>query len=325
MNTQQQKDLSDKVVSELKIPVDYKLGVMSEGQTLSFLTATLHEKIRQPIEFEKPDYVIVQGDTATAFVGALEGYYHGAKIIHVEAGLRTKDIQSPFPEEAYRQMISRLASIHFCPTVKAEENLNKEGIFENVYTVGNTGIDTLLSVANKVKTGFGYGSKILVTLHRRESFGDPMVRVLDSLKEIAMINEDTVITIPVHPNPNVKELVYSMLSNIPNIKLIEPLEYKEMVKEMKQSDIIITDSGGIQEEAPSLEKPVLVVREKTERQEGVDAGVLKLVGTDPEKIISAVELLLTDSDEYERMIGPNPFGDGTASEKIVDILKSLCV
>jgi len=282
---------------------------------------------------EKPDMVIVQGDTLTAFLAAFLAFLTKTPVAHVEAGLRTYDKFAPFPEEINRQLIARLADIHFAPTESAKQNLLREGISENhIYVVGNTAIDTLLQVAGAEEIGpplrgpisevFKNRKTILVTAHRRESFGEGLKEICSALKEIAH-RDDVEIILPVHPNPNVEKVIREELGGIKNIELCAPLPYTKMVEAMKASYLILTDSGGIQEEAPSLGKPVLVMREKTERMEGVDAGVSKLVGVKKEAIVAGVYELLENKEVYERMSrAQNPYGDGKAAERIAEILSN---
>ncbi len=283
---------------------------------------------------QKPDMVIVQGDTLTAFLAAFLAFLNKIKVAHVEAGLRTHDKWAPFPEEINRQLIARLADIHFAPTESAKQNLLREGIDEkDIHVVGNTAIDALLSVArlevqplnNEVEPREKISTStktILVTAHRRESFGEGLKEICEALKEIAKTYPEIKIIFPVHPNPNVREVVKAELKDIKNIELCEPLLYGKMVETMKNAHIILTDSGGIQEEAPSLGKPVLVMREKTERQEGIDAGVSKLVGVKKESVVSGVRELLENKEIYERMSrAGNPYGDGKAGERIAAHLK----
>ena len=280
---------------------------------------------------EKPDMVMVQGDTLTAFLAAFLAFLTKTPVAHVEAGLRTYDKFAPFPEEINRQLIARLADIHFAPTESAKQNLLKEGIKEEtIHVVGNTAIDALLAIANSevqkiIEVEPRYKEKIiLVTAHRRENFGEGLLEICEALKEIASKYPDVKIIFPVHPNPNVRGTITNALKGIPNIELCEPLSYGKMVEAMKASYLILTDSGGIQEEAPSLGKPVLVMREKTERQEGIDAGVSKLVGVKKEKIVAGVRELLENKEIYETMSrAQNPYGDGKASERIANILTSL--
>ena len=274
---------------------------------------------------QKPDLVMVQGDTSTAYLAAWIAYHFKIKVAHVEAGLRTGDKYAPFPEEMNRKLLADIADIHFAPTESARKNLLNEGVeSKNIHVVGNTAIDALLKVSEGI-TGIKANKKvILVTAHRRESFGRGLGEICDAIKEIAKKHKDVGIIYPVHANPNVRGTVYEKLEGIENITLMDPVPYNEMVALMKSSYLILTDSGGLQEEAPSLDKPVLVMREETERQEGVEVGTSILVGTKKEKIITETERLLKDKDAYNRMAQkPNPYGDGTASEQIAGIVKSL--
>ncbi|TBX71233.1 UDP-N-acetylglucosamine 2-epimerase (non-hydrolyzing) [Flavobacterium silvisoli] len=332
--TAQHREMLDQVLAFFEIQVDYDLNVMKPNQTLHQLTADLISKITSDILLKEHfDLVFVQGDTTTVLAGALAAFYQKIKIIHIEAGLRSGDMLSPFPEEMNRVLTSRIASFHFCPTEASLENLAKENITDNVYVVGNTVIDALLMGLKKIdaaketellsKFDFVDFSKkiILVTCHRRENFGKPFEEICDALLEVAAAYKDLVeIVYPVHLNPNVKEVAQKkLIAN--NIKLITPLDYPELIWMMDKSNIIITDSGGIQEEAPSLGKPVLVLREVTERMEGVDAGTAILVGSDKAKIILETQKLLEDSSYYSQIAtASNPYGDGTTSEKIKAII-----
>lgn len=275
---------------------------------------------------EKPDMIVVQGDTLTAFLAAFLAFLMKAPVAHVEAGLRTYNKYSPFPEEIMRQLIARIADVHFAPTERAKQNLLREGIDENnIHVVGNTAIDALLEVSRHSSGSWNPEGKrqILVTAHRRESFGEGLKNICEAVQEIARKHPDVKIIFPVHPNPNVQKLVTDALQGIANIELREPLPYTKMVEVMKNSYLILTDSGGIQEEAPSLGVPVLVMREETERTEGIEAGVSILVGTKKERIVAETERLLNNKDAYSRMSrAQNPYGDGKASERIVEILKN---
>ncbi|MAF80321.1 UDP-N-acetylglucosamine 2-epimerase (non-hydrolyzing) [bacterium] len=308
-------EISDRTVLGEHIGL-LKKGIAGVGSGFGLL------KYLKFLKKEKPDLLIVQGDTSTAYLSAWLAFHFKIKIAHVEAGLRTYDKYAPFPEEMNRQLLGRLADIHFAPTEKAKENLLKEGVPEkDVHVVGNTAIDALLKAAENIETAESQEKMILVTAHRRESFGQGLKDICKALKEIAEGHKDIKIIYPVHANPNVSKPVQELLKDVPNIELTDPVDYKEIVRLMKQSYLILTDSGGIQEEAPSLGKPVLVMREETEREEGVKAGVSKLVGTDKEKIIRETEELLENKEAYEQMARTeNPYGDGKASEKIVEVL-----
>ena len=332
--TAQHREMLDQVVSFFDIKVDYDLNIMIPNQTLHQLTADLVSRITNEILLKESfDCVFVQGDTTTVLAASLAAFYQKIKIVHIEAGLRSHDMYSPFPEEMNRVLTSRLADFHFCPTEKSRENLIQENTTTNVHVVGNTVIDALLSGLEKVKkteekslfekySFIDFSKKIiLVTCHRRENFGKPFEEICNALLDIANQYNDIVeIVYPVHLNPNVKEIAHAKLI-AKNIKLIAPLDYPELIWMMSKSNIILTDSGGIQEEAPSLGKPVLVLREVTERTEGVDAGTAILVGSSKDKIVTATTKLLEDLNYYTLISkASNPYGDGKTSEKIKAIL-----
>lgn len=333
--TAQHREMLDQVLSFFSIKVDYDLNIMKPNQTLHQLTADLISRITNEILLKESfDYVVVQGDTTTVLASSLAAFYQKIKIIHIEAGLRSGDMHSPFPEEMNRVLTSKLASYHFCPTETSRDNLFKENITENVFVVGNTVIDALFKGLRKIREtseeslleqfkGINFDKKvILVTCHRRENFGKPFEHICDSLLEIAASHSDSVeIVYPVHLNPNIKEIAHQkLIAN--NINLIAPLDYPELIWMMNKSTIILTDSGGIQEEAPSLGKPVLVLRDVTERTEGVDAGTAVLVGSNKEKIVAETLRLLNDSEYYTNISkASNPYGDGTTSELIKSILR----
>lgn len=332
--TGQHREMLDQVLRFFSIVPDYDLNVMTENQSLFSLTANSLTLLDGVIERDKPDMIIVQGDTSTAFVSALAGFYKKIKVTHVEAGLRSFSKYSPFPEEVNRVLISHIADCHFAPTEKARANLLKEGISgKNIFVVGNTVVDALFRGLDIVKEDekkfrdyfefVDFSKKvILVTGHRRESFGKPFEHICHALKEIAQ--EDVEIVYPVHLNPNVRGQVYPILGGVKNIHLIEPLEYPYLIWLMAKSYMVLTDSGGIQEEAPSLGKPVLVMRDVTERTEGIEAGTARLVGTDRKKIVESMQALLNNKNEYERMAKSiNPYGDGKTSIRIKDIIKEL--
>jgi len=334
-STGQHKEMLYQVLRFFDITPNYELNVMTENQTLFRLTSEIIKNLSLVLEKEKPDLIFVQGDTTTTFLGALAGFYKKTKVAHVEAGLRSNNKYSPFPEEINRVLTSHIADYHFAPTNKAKENLLKEGIpEEKIWVVGNTVIDALLMAREMVKKSDGQFYKffsfldfskkiILVTIHRRESFGQPFRNICIALKEIAREMEKEVeIVYPVHLNPNVRKPVFEILSGVKNVHLIDPIDYPHLVWLMDKSYLVLTDSGGIQEEAPSMGKPVLVLREVTERQEGIEAGTAKLVGTDKKRIIESTLELLTNMQKYEKMAKAiNPYGDGNASLKIVKILK----
>ncbi|MBK5719444.1 UDP-N-acetylglucosamine 2-epimerase (non-hydrolyzing) [Dysgonomonas sp. Marseille-P4677] len=332
--TAQHRQMLDQVLNFFDIKPDYDMNLMRPGQNLYQLTADVIIGLKPILEEYNPDYVFVHGDTTTSTSAALAAYYAGAKICHVEAGLRTYNKYAPFPEEINRQITGRLADIHFSPTETAKNNLLSEGITKNVYITGNTVIDALLYATNRLKSysdeEIGNLQKsidftkqvILVTGHRRENFGNGFLNICKALRDLSEKYANVEIVYPVHLNPNVSNLVHSLLGNIDNIKLINPLAYPAFVWLMNKSHIILTDSGGVQEEAPSLGKPVLVMRDTTERPEAVSAGTVKLVGTDKQKIVSELSRLLDDVDYYKTMQkAHNPYGNGNAVERIVNYIK----
>lgn len=309
------------------ITPDIDLNIMKPNQNLTELTARLLLELDKVLVDEQPDVVLAQGDTTTVFAMALACFYKRIPFGHVEAGLRTWDMQNPFPEEANRVLAGRLTRWHFAPTQSSSDNLLREGIpAQDIYVTGNTVIDALLMTASKeleigVKTD---DSKrlVLVTSHRRENFGEPFKNICQALKELAERNPDIQILYPVHPNPNVKDVAHAMLGGIDNIVLCQPLDYAPFIAAMKKAYLIISDSGGVQEEAPALGVPVLVLREETERPEAVDIGVVKLVGPNKDRILGEAQTLLDDPEAYKAMArGVSPYGDGKGAERIVDVLK----
>jgi len=328
--TAQHRQMLDQVLSLFHIKPDYDLNLMKPNQSLAQLTATALTELDGVLREEKPDWVLTQGDTTTAMVGALIGFYHRIKVGHVEAGLRTWDKFQPFPEEINRKIADAVCDLHFAPTSQSRDNLLREGVNDaSIVVTGNTVIDALLEVAAKdynwdagELAGIPRGKRlILVTAHRRENFGPPLLEICAALKEIAARFKDVHLVYPVHLNPNVRQVVEAELRGLPNVTLLEPLDYLPLVQLMKASYLVLTDSGGLQEEAPGLGKPVLVLREVTERPEGVEAGTVRLVGTDKERIVRETARLLEDAAEYERMArAVNPYGDGHASEHIVQAL-----
>jgi len=333
--TAQHREMLDQVLDLFDIKPEYDLNIMKPGQDLFDITSNVLSGIKSVIEEFNPDVLMVHGDTTTTFTASLAAFYKKIKIAHVEAGLRTYNLDAPWPEEANRQLTGRLADYHFAPTESAAENLINEGKSrDSIFITGNTVIDALYRVFEKnrkeskeedlVDLIFNYGYKIserdiiLVTGHRRENFGQGFLNICNALKEIADRRPDIDIVYPVHLNPNVRKVVYDILSDSENIYLIEPLDYRPFTYLMSGSKLVLTDSGGIQEEAPSLGKPVLVMRDTTERPEAVEAGTVKLVGTDKDKIIEFVTKLLEDNAFYEKMSkAHNPYGDGKAAERIV--------
>lgn len=332
--TGQHQEMLYQVLDFFGISPDHDLKVMRKDQTLFDVTADILKGLETVLHREKPDLVFVQGDTTTAFVGALAAFYLQIPVAHLEAGLRSFQRYSPFPEEMNRILAGHLAEHHFAPTAKALENLGREGIVRNVHNVGNTVIDGLILALENIKKQdsffqqhFSWLDKdrklILVTGHRRESFGEPFENICRALRDISD-QHDVEIVYPVHLNPNVRKPVFDMLRDRENIHLIEPLSYPYLVWLMERSYLILTDSGGIQEEAPSLGKPVLVMREVTERTEGIEAGTCKLVGTDRSRIVAEADILLRDASAYEAMAKTvNPYGDGHSSERIVSIIKGF--
>ncbi|WP_040928302.1 non-hydrolyzing UDP-N-acetylglucosamine 2-epimerase [Nosocomiicoccus massiliensis] len=324
--TAQHREMLDQVLSAFNITPDYDLNVMRAEQTLSHITSQVLKEMESIIQKETPDMVLVHGDTTTTFSAALAAFYQKVSIGHVEAGLRTYNKFAPYPEELNRQLTTRLADLHFAPTIRAKDNLLKEQVDEStIFVTGNTVIDALNTTVDpnyKSELLSRYKDKrvILLTAHRRENLGDPMVQIFKAMKHIADTHRDVVIVYPVHKNPKIRQLAEQYLHH-DRIELIEPLDVMDFHNFAAASEIILTDSGGIQEEAPSLNKPVLVLRDVTERPEGVESGVLKIVGTDFEKIIDETNKLLNNREIYDEMTQlKNPYGDGQASHRIVDII-----
>ncbi|KIF50408.1 non-hydrolyzing UDP-N-acetylglucosamine 2-epimerase [Vibrio owensii] len=334
--TAQHREMLDQVLELFEIIPDYDLNLMQPGQALNDVTARILLELKPVLQEFKPDVVLVHGDTATTLAASLAAYYEQIEVGHVEAGLRTGNIYSPWPEEANRRLTGALAKYHFAPTKTSKQNLIKESFAEeDISVTGNTVIDALLMVQNKIQNDFVLNEElreqfpfldtskklILVTGHRRESFGGGVERICEALATIAKQHPEVQIVYPMHLNPNVREPVNRILSEVDNVYLIEPQQYLPFVYLMTCADIILTDSGGIQEEAPSLGKPVLVMRDTTERPEAVKAGTVKLVGTDIDTIVSNLHLLLTDKNEYEKMsFAHNPYGDGEACQRILRVL-----
>ena len=334
----QHREMLDQVLDFFSIPVDYDLNIMKPNQTLHQLTADLISLITDHILLKESfDYVFVQGDTTTVMAGAMAAFYQKIKVVHIEAGLRSFDMQAPFPEEMNRVLTSKMSDIHFCPTTTSAENLKQESITKNVFVVGNTVIYALLLGLKKLddetqQTLFLEKNKmidfskkiILVTCHRRENFGAPFLEICDALTTLAhQYASDIEIVYPLHLNPNIQKTALENLKS-PNIHLINALDYPELIWMMHKSYFILTDSGGIQEEAPSLSKPVLVMRNVTERMEGVEAGNAVLVGSSKTKILSEAEKLLQDENYYRSFSNhSNPYGDGHASQKIKEILSQF--
>jgi UDP-N-acetylglucosamine 2-epimerase (non-hydrolysing) len=337
--TGQHREMLDQVLDLFELKPDHDLKIMKPGQDLTDVTTSILQGMKGVLAEVKPDIVLVHGDTATTFATTLAAYYQQIPVGHVEAGLRTGNIYSPWPEEANRKLTGALAHMHFAPTERSRQNLLEEGVApKQVQVTGNTVIDALLDVVEKLEMTPAYQQRfaeqfdfldanrklILVTGHRRESFGGGFERICQALHDTAARHPDTQIVYPVHLNPNVREPVNRLLSDIDNVHLIEPLDYLPFVYLMNRAHLILTDSGGIQEEAPSLGKPVLVMRDTTERPEAVDAGTVKLVGTDVERIVGELHTLLTDKAAYEAMsYAHNPYGDGKACQRIRDALMTL--
>lgn len=340
--TAQHRGLLDQVTELFDIHPDYDLNLMKSNQDLYDITSDIILGMRDVLLDCKPDMVLVHGDTTTTFAVALSAFYQKIKIGHVEAGLRTRNIYNPWPEEVNRQMTSIVANYHFTPTGESRENLLSEGKDKNsIIVTGNTVIDALLLTLKRIRKDkfleskivlslghlkFDYNKSkfIIVTAHRRESFGSGFLNICKALKVIAIANKNINLLFPVHPNPNVKNTVYKILSNIENVHLVEPLQYEQFIYLMEKCYFIITDSGGIQEEAPSLGKPVLVMRDATERLEAIKSGGVKLIGTDQNNIVKEVQILLNSKEEYKKMSETiNPYGDGLASNKIYNKVKSV--
>ncbi len=337
--TAQHREMLDQVLNFFEITPDYDLNVMKPNQNLYSLTATIIEGMKSVLEEVKPDFVYVHGDTTTSMAVGIAAFYSGAKVCHVEAGLRTFDRKYPFPEEFNRQLTGKIADYHFAPTPLSQKNLLQENTDkQNVLVTGNTVIDALLYGIEKVNTNNFIDPEIeklkksldfqkqtiLVTGHRRENHGQGLINICTALKTIAVNNPEVQIIYPVHLNPNVEKPVYELLSGINNVILIKPLAYAAFIWLMEKSYLIITDSGGIQEEAPSLGKPVLVTRDTTERPEAVEEGTVLLVGTDTQKIIEETQKLISDINYYNEMsLLHNPYGDGKACNRIVDFIKNI--
>ena len=333
ISTGQHKEMMTPLFQFFNVKPDKDLALMKSNQTLAALSAQMFDHLERLMLDEKPELVIVQGDTTTAMVAALTAFYNKIKIAHVEAGLRSFDRQAPFPEEINRRVISQVADFHFAPTEKAEQNLRSESALK-VYNVGNSVIDSLMIGRGIVENNLtSYQQKftgilnperplILITVHRREIFGDRLVVMCDALSNIAATHLDCIFLFPVHLNPNIRDTVNDKLRNLPNVKLLEPVGYDEMIFLMMQSRVILTDSGGIQEEAPSFNVPVIVLRDITERPEGIAAGCAVLGGTDKEGIVKAFKSVFDDEDKWRAMSQSfNPYGDGKTSARVASILE----
>lgn len=329
--TGQHKEMLDQVMDIFHIEADYNLHVMKAQQTLSSITTTVINKLDSIINEAKPDMILVHGDTTTTFAAAVSAFYHQIPLGHVEAGLRTWEKYSPYPEEMNRQMTDILSDVYFAPTELSKENLLKQNLKEDrIYITGNTAIDALKQTVDRnyhhsVLDDIDKTHKIiLLTMHRRENQGEPMRRTFETIKNEVLKRKDIEVVYPVHLSPSVQSVAHSVFDGVNRVHLIEPLDVVDFHNMAARSHFIMTDSGGVQEEAPSLGKPVLVLREATERPEGVDAGTLKLVGTDPKKISASIDQLLDDTEEYKNMAtAKNPYGDGTASKQILDAIKEV--
>lgn len=330
--TAQHREMLDQVLQLFEITPDYDLNLMKANQTLTDITAGALRGLERVIIKEKPDLVLVHGDTTTTFAASLGAYYQQVPIGHVEAGLRSGNMYSPFPEEANRKLTGALATLNFSPTAEARGNLLREGVApENIFTTGNTVIDALLTTVNK---GYAFedsevdrllakdGKKVLITAHRRENQGQPMVNIFNAVKDLHETLAECEFIFPIHKNPRVRALAQEILGDLERVHMIEPLDYAPFANAMNKVDLILTDSGGVQEEAPALGKPVLVLRENTERPEAVEAGTVLLVGSDRQKIYDTALTLLTDQEAYAKMQQAiNPYGDGHACERIVKAIR----
>jgi UDP-N-acetylglucosamine 2-epimerase (non-hydrolysing) len=318
--TGQHREMLDQVQELFGLRPDVDLGLMRHDQTLNGLSSAAFAAMDEVLVSYRPDWLLVQGDTTTAMTAALAAFHRGVRVGHVEAGLRTGDLRRPFPEEANRRVIDLLADALFAPTARAKAALLAEGCAEErIHVVGNTVIDALQALAggDPVETR----DEVLVTVHRRESFGEPLRGIFAALRRLAEDFPHILYIYPVHRNPNVRQPAFELLSGLPNLELCEPLDYRELVRRLARCRLVLTDSGGIQEEAPTFGKPVLVLRETTERPEGVEAGVAKLVGVDPERIVAEASRLLSSEEAYLAMArAVNPYGDGLAGERIAAVL-----
>jgi UDP-N-acetylglucosamine 2-epimerase (non-hydrolysing) len=329
--TGQHREMLDQILNLFSIVPQFDLNIIRQRQSLAEITTSALEGLYPLIASERPDLVLVQGDTTTTFVASLSAYYNRVPVAHLEAGLRTQDLYSPFPEEANRRLTSRLAALHLAPTTTSKMNLLREGIDPaHIVVTGNTVIDTLLWAVERASS---YGDPALhdldadprrvltITAHRRESWGQPMEMIAAAISRISQEEPDLLIVFPIHRNPIVREAIQPILSRLPNVRIVEPLGYAGFIRLLRRSSLVMTDSGGVQEEAPSLGKPVLVMRDNTERPEAVRAGTARLVGTDPDLIVSTVRRLLHDSSAYSSMANAvNPYGDGLAGQRTLAAL-----
>lgn len=329
--TAQHREMLDQVLDLFNIKADYDLNIFKPGQSLTEITMNALSGLEKVIEEAKPDLLLVQGDTTTVFSGALAAFYQKVKIGHVEAGLRSGNLYSPYPEEANRKLTGIVTNFHFAPTKESRENLLKEGYpDEKIFITGNTVIDALQYAIKEdykfelpLLNELDYENKkiILLTSHRRENIGKPMENIFSAIKDIVNKYDDVEVVFPIHLNPKVREIAYNVFEDNPKVHIIEPLDYEPFTNLMAKSYMVVTDSGGLQEEAPSLGKPVLVIREETERPEGIEAGTAKLVGTHYDNIFREADILISNSQEYKKMANAvNPYGDGKAAERIVDVI-----
>ncbi|MCO5533479.1 MULTISPECIES: non-hydrolyzing UDP-N-acetylglucosamine 2-epimerase [Enterococcus] len=325
--TAQHRQMLDQVMDIFDLKADYDLNIMKDGQTLTDITSRVIKELDSVLVEAKPDIILVHGDTTTTFAASIAGFYHQIKIGHVEAGLRTWNKYSPFPEEMNRQLTDTLADIYFAPTMMSKSNLLKEGrTEESIFITGNTVIDAMeytikQNYSNELLDNLAGKRIILVTMHRRENLGQPMTNVFKAINRLVEKFEDVHIVFPMHKNPKVRKNAEETLSDSEQVHLIEPLDVIDFQNFSNNSYMILSDSGGVQEEAPSLGVPVLVLRDTTERPEGIEAGTLKLVGTEEDKVFEEATLLLSDKEEYEKMSqASNPYGDGNASERILDAI-----
>lgn len=326
-STGQHREMLDMVLSLFGIQPDYDLKVMQPDQSLTQLTTNLMQGLDGLVQQLKPDWILAQGDTTTVMVAAMVAYYHRVRFGHIEAGLRTYNKYQPFPEEGNRRVADLLADACFAPTAQAAERLASEGVpREHIYLTGNTVVDALLAMAERPYTGDRLNMLseqrpvVMITAHRRESFGDPFLEICHAIRDLALAFADVQFVYPVHLNPHVQEPVRRTLSDLGNVYLIDPLDYLAMLSLMKRATLILTDSGGIQEEAPTFRVPLLVMRDATERPEGIEAGVARLVGTNRARIVAEASAILSDPAVRAQMQGENPYGDGRAAQRIIDIL-----
>jgi len=329
--TAQHREMLDQVMDIFKLQGDYDFNIMIQKQSLEFISSTVLTKFAEVLQTEKPDLVFVHGDTTTTFACSLAAFYQDIPVGHVEAGLRSDNLRNPFPEEMNRKLADALCSLHFCPTIHAKNNIMKENLkSKGIFVTGNTVIDSLNYVVDYINEKTleskpkDKSKKILVTLHRRESWGNPIESVAKAIREVVMENEDVTVMFPIHKNPIVRESIMPILGNLPRISIVEPLDYLSFILEMQSSYLIISDSGGIQEEAPSLGKPVLLTRVVTERPEGIESGVVRLIGTDFQTVKNEITKLIRDERYYQKMVRiRNPFGDGKAAKRILKETRSF--